>query len=161
MKKQLPLLLAAICALGLVGCQPTPTAAPAASGTYQVYDGYLTVKDNQLLVNDFLFIDQADTDWIDTLQLTEADMPNGYYIYDESEELLTFTLNEATRYNFFDTGALFVDEDAPNRQYTTTDLTQFLAKFDADNEGSLGKTPFEIQVLEDGRVISISEIFIN
>ena len=43
---------------------------------------------------------------------------------------------------------------------TTKDLSEFLKKFDLGN-GELGKTPFEIQVLEDGRVISIKEIFIN
>ena len=44
--------------------------------------------------------------------------------------------------------------------YTTQEVSEFLKKFDAGN-GELGKTPFEIQVLEDGRVISIREIFIN
>ena len=52
----------------------------------------------------------------------------------------------------------------PNGYYiydTTTNLNDFLEKFDIDGSGDLGKTPFRIQVLEDGRVISISEIFIN
>lgn len=44
--------------------------------------------------------------------------------------------------------------------YTTQEVSELLEKFDAEN-GELGKTPFEIQVLEDGRVISIREIFIN
>ena len=55
---------------------------------------------------------------------------------------------------------MFISEDSENRMYTTKDLSEFLKKFDLGN-GELGKTPFEIQVLEDGRVISIKEIFIN
>ena len=52
----------------------------------------------------------------------------------------------------------------PNGYYiydTTTNLNDFLKRFDMDGSGDLGKTPFRIQVLEDGRVLSISEIFIN
>ena len=44
---------------------------------------------------------------------------------------------------------------------TATNLNNFLERFDMDGSGDLGKTPFRIQVLEDGRVLSISEIFIN
>ena len=61
---------------------------------------------------------------------------------------------------FSDTGALFISEDNDSRMYTTQEVSEFLKKFDVGN-GELGKTPFEIQVLEDGRVISIREIFIN
>ena len=32
-------------------------------------------------------------------------MLNGYYIYNPSDEKLTFTLNDETRYDFYDTGA--------------------------------------------------------
>ena len=55
---------------------------------------------------------------------------------------------------------LFISEDNETRMYTTQEVSEFLKKFDAGN-GELGKTPFEIQALEDGRVISIREIFIN
>ena len=88
------------------------------------------------------------------------DMLNGYYIYNPSDEKLTFTLNDETRYDFYDTGALFISEDNETRMYTTQEVSELLKKFDAGN-GELGETPFEIQVLEDGRVISIREIFIN
>lgn len=130
------------------------------TGAYNVYEGYLTVKDNQLIVDEIKFIDLADKYWIDSLNLTEEDMTNGYYIYNPSDEKLTFTLNDETRYDFYDTGALFISEDNETRMYTTQEVSELLKKFDAGN-GELGKTPFEIQVLEDGRVISIREIFIN
>ena len=154
------LMLAIISSFGLIGCQ-TSSEEQSASGPYDLYEGYLIIDGEQLIINDFKFIDQADQYWIDTLGLTAEDMPNGYYIYDDSDELLTFTLSEETRYNFYDTGAKFLSEDNIDRLYTTDNLTEFLEKFDEDGDGDLGKTPFEVQVFEDGRVISISEIFIN
>lgn len=160
MKKWIGLLSMCMMVFGLVGCQSNPTAQNT-SGAYDFYEGYLKVDGDQLLVNDFEFIDLADQYWIRELQLTDEDMPNGYYIYDTSDEWLTFTLTDETRYNFYDTGALFVSEDDQDRLYTTTNLDDFLKKFAIDDEGNLSITPFEVQVLEDGRVLSISEIFVN
>ncbi len=160
MKKGAVLLMAIILLFNLVGCQSNQSKQTV-SGAYNLYEGYITVEDDKLLVNDFEFIDLADQYWIETLELTEEDMPNGYYIHDISDERLTFTLSEETRYNFYDTGAQFVSEDSESRMYTTTNLNDFLTKFGADGNGDFGKTPFEIQVLEDGQVLSISEIFVN
>ena len=159
MKKRISLLLGVLLLIGATGCGKEPQKQDM-TGAYNVYEGYLTVKDNQLIVDEIKFIDLADKYWIDSLNLTEEDMTNGYYIYNPSDTKLTFALNEETRYNFYDTGALFISEDSENRMYTTKDLSEFLKKFDLGN-AELGKTPFEIQVLEDGRVISIKEIFIN
>ena len=145
---------------GLAGCQSNPKEQNTA-GKYNLYEGYLTVNGDRLLVNDFKFIDLSDQYWIKTLELTTEDMPNGYYIYDTSDELLTFALNEETRYNFYDTEAMFIAETDKDRLYTTTSLDSFLQKFDTDGDGDLGKIPFEVHTFEDGRVISISEIFIN
>ncbi len=127
MKKQIGLLLGVLLLIGATGCGKEPQKQDM-TGAYNVFEGYLTVKDNQLIVDEIKFIDLADKYWIDSLNLTEEDMTNGYYIY--------------------------------NPMYTTQEVSELLKKFDAGN-GELGKTPFEIQVLEDGRVISIREIFIN
>nr|WP_288690322.1 hypothetical protein [uncultured Anaerotignum sp.] len=159
MKRCFSLILGMLLLTSAVGCQ-NDQQKQSVSGAYNVYEGYLTVKDNQLIVDDIKFVDLSDKYWIDSLNLTEEDMTNGYYIYNPSDEKLTFTLNDETRYDFYDTGALFISEDNETRMYTTQEVSKFLEKFDAGN-GELGKTPFEIQVLEDGRVISIREIFIN
>lgn len=131
------------------------------SGAYNVYEGYISIKDGQLLVNDFEFIDKADQYWIDKLGLTDEDMLDGYYIYDVSDELMSLSLSGKVRYNFYDVGAQFVPEDNADRLYTTTSLKEFLQKFAVDTDGNLLKTPFTIEAFEDGRVISISEIFIS
>ena len=80
------------------GCQNTEQQQTM-SGAYDIYEGYLTVNDNQLIVDDFKFIDLSDRYWIDSLELTEKDMPDGYYIYNPSDTKLTFALNEETRYD--------------------------------------------------------------
>lgn len=160
MKKATVLFVAIMFVCHLAGCQ-AKQLDQTTSGAYHLYEGYLAVNDDKLFVNDFKFIDLSDQYWIKNLELTSEDMPNGYYIYDTSDELLTFALSEGTRYNFYDTGAQFVSEDDEDRLYTTTSLDDFLAKFAVDSDGDLGKTPFEIQVLEDGQVLSISEIFVN
>ncbi|MBR4015783.1 MAG: hypothetical protein IKI88_06255 [Anaerotignum sp.] len=159
MKKCMSLMLGVSLLICAAGCQNTEQKQ-AMSGAYDIYEGYLTVNDNQLIVDDFKFIDLSDGYWIDSLELTEKNMPNGYYIYNPSDTKSTFALNEETRYNFYDTDALFISDDNESRMYTTKELSEFLKKFDLGN-GELGKTPFEIQVLEDGRVISIREIFVN
>ena len=159
MKKRISLLFGVLLLIGATGCEKEPQKQDM-TGAYNVNEGYLTVKDNQLIVDEIKFIDLADKYWIDSLNLTEEDMTNGYYIYNPSDEKLTFTLNDETRYDFYDTGALFISEANETRMSTTQEVSEFLKKFDVGN-GELGKTPFEIQVLEDGRVISIREIFIN
>lgn len=142
--------------LTLTGCQ---SAAPQAdAGVYELYEGYVTVDGDQLLVNDFEFIDLANTYWINKLGLTAEDMPDNYYIYDTSEELLVFTLDEQTRYNFYDMGNLFVEEDE-DKSYTTTDQQAFLQFLKPDDSGLPVRIPFEIQVL-NGRVLTITEILV-
>lgn len=160
MKKRISIPFLIVLLFGLVSCQNVQKEQ-SASGASDIYEGYLTIKGNQLFVNDFEFIDLSDRYWINQLELTTEDMPNGYYIYDVSDEWMTFSLNDETRYNFYDIEAQFVSEGDIDRLYTTTNLDDFLTKFDIDDNGDLGKIPFRIQVLEDGKVLSISEIFIN
>lgn len=160
MKKATSLFVTMMLLFYLTGCQDSQPEQ-ALSGACKTYDGYLSVDDGKLFVNDFEFIDMADQYWINTLGLTAEDMPNGYYIHDTSDDFLTFTLSDETRYTFYDTGAAFVPEDSQDRLYTTTSLNDFLSVFDSDGDGELSNTPFEIQVLEDGQAVSVSEIFIN
>ena len=140
----------------LTACQK---AAPQAdSGLYELYEGYVTVEGDTLVVDDFTFIDLADTYWIHKLGLTAEDMPDNYYIDDPTDERLYFTLDEQTRYNFYDTGNLFVTEDA-DKKYTTTKREEFLQFLKPKDPTTPVRIPFEIQVL-DGRVLTITEILV-
>ena len=153
--------LAVLAVCSLAGCQTEPPAAPSASEHRDWYEGYLALEEDELLVNDFQMVYAAEKDVMKVLELTEADMPNGFCIYDSSDEVLTFTLNDKTQYTFYDTGPLFVPEDSEDRLYTTADKAEFLQKFDEDGDGDLGRVPFVVKVSEDGQVISVNEIFVN
>ena len=137
MKKRIGLLLGVLLLIGATGCEKEPQKQDM-TGAYNVYEGYLTVKDNQLIVDEIKFIDLADKYWIDSLNLAEEDMTNGYYIYNPSDEKLTFTLNDETRYDFYDTGALFISEDNETRMYTTQEVSELLRNLMREME-SLGK----------------------
>ena len=73
MKKRIGLLLGVLLLIGATGCEQEPQKHDM-TGAYNVYEGYLTVKDNQLIVDEIKFIDLADKHWIDSLNLTEEDM---------------------------------------------------------------------------------------
>ena len=76
MKKAFCLLFGIFSVIGLAGCAESKQQQ-LTSGVYNMYDGYLKIEDNKLLVNDFKFIDRTEQYWIDNLGLTEADMPDG------------------------------------------------------------------------------------
>ncbi len=124
----------------------------------QTYSGYLFLEGNTLKIDDFEFITSKDTERIKELELTEEDMPNGYYIHNKSEDIKSFTLDEKTQYHFYDTGNLFVKEE-DDKRYSTTDLEQFELFLNGDDDIPL-HTPFEIEV-QGENVISIKEIFVN
>ena len=158
--KKMGMVFAAICICGLTACQ-SEQKTEVLSGAYDVYEGYLTIEEDQLKIDPFVFVDQTDGYWIRELHLTEMDMPNGYYIYDPSSETEVFPLSKDTRYYFYDTAAEFVPEENLDRLYMTTDLQVFLEAFAVDEQGTLSKTPFSVKVLEGGEVLSVSEIFVN
>lgn len=59
MKKRIGLLLGVLLLIGATGCGKEPQKQDM-TGAYNVYEGYLTVKDNQLIVDEIKFIDLAD-----------------------------------------------------------------------------------------------------
>ncbi len=57
----------------------------------ETYIGYIIfLKDTSLHFNPFAFITADETERVNALEITQADMPNGYYIYDEDDEILIF-----------------------------------------------------------------------
>ena len=57
------------------------------------------------------YITDEDTDRMRELNLTEGDMPDGYYIYNPDETTETLQLTKETNYTFIDWGRDFVDAD--------------------------------------------------
>ncbi|WP_151736888.1 hypothetical protein [Paenibacillus tengchongensis] len=145
--------LAIILSVFIVSC------SNESSAERQHYAGYIALEEDTLKVNDFEFIKSEDAERVKALGLTDKDMPNGYYIYDTSDEIKVFTVDSHTEYTFYDTGTLFVEDKDGNRIYTTTSKQEFMTFLYGDHEVPL-KSPFEI-VTQGEKVISIKEIFVN
>lgn len=58
------------------------------------------------------------------MNLTEDDMPDGYYIYNPDTETIVWKLDAQTVYTFIDWNGDFSDSEYPE-EYTTTDVQEF------------------------------------
>lgn len=124
----------------------------------QTITGYLFLEGNTLKVDEFEFITSADKERVKELKLSDADMPNGYYIHNESEDLTSYTLDESTQYIFYDTSNLFVKEE-DDKKYATTSRQEFELFLYRGKDVPL-HTPFRM-VVQGNKVISVTEIFVN
>lgn len=125
----------------------------------QTYIGYIiSLEDNSLNLNPFEFITANETERANELGLTQDDMPNGYYIYDEDDEILNFTLEENVEFHFYDTQNLFVSKD-DDKGYATDNISEFILFLYGDSD-TPRRSPFIITV-KDGKVVSIREKFVN
>ncbi|MGG0824252.1 hypothetical protein ABE099_15415 [Paenibacillus turicensis] len=123
----------------------------------KIYTGYLSLEGNKLLIDDFEFISSKDKARIKELGLNDMDMPNGYYIHNETDELKTFILDENTSYMFFDSQNLFVKEE-DDKKYTTKSLDEFKTYLNPGGNDP-NTIPFEIET-QGEKVISIKEIYV-
>lgn len=94
---------------------------------------------------------------IDELQLTDLDMPNGFYVYNPREDNLAMEVSEGTEYRFIDWNRQFkpLGED---RNYTTKDKEEF-HEYLKSYPDLAANIPFWIET-KDGYVISITEQYI-
>ncbi len=123
--------------------------------------GYLVIEDNLLYFDEVEIITMEDKDRIEDLKLKQnADMPNGYYIYNADKEKQTFELTNDTTYTFVDYNLLFVKNEDGDRLYTTTKKEEFILHLNKSYSDSppAQKVPFFLEV-KDGKVISITEKF--
>lgn len=154
MKKIIAMLLIFFISLGLVSCK----GASKEIGKNDLRIGYISLEDNTLYLDEFEWITSEDKERVKELGLSQQDMPNGYYIYNETEELVPFEINEKTVYNFFDVGNLFVLEDE-DKKYSTTNKEEFIEFLYRDGDKPI-KLPFWVEV-KDRFVKSITEEFVN
>lgn len=142
--------------MSLISCSQGDKGKSATES--HTYTGYISIEDDTLKIDDFEFITSEDEARIKELGLSQTDMPNGYYIHNESEEVKSFKIDKDTKYTFFDLGNLFVKEE-DDKKYTTTSKQDFIT-FLYGEKGTPSRIPFEIVALRD-TVISITEIFVN
>lgn len=123
----------------------------------KLYSGYISFNNETLALDEFEFITFEDKERMKELNLTDEYMPNGYYIYNESEELSYFEINNETEFTFFDLGNLFVKE-GDDKKYTTTDKEEF-RQFLYGSDDVPRRTPFWIKV-RGNTVLSVTEQFV-
>lgn len=116
----------------------------------------------QRMDGDRLYVDIAewitpeDTERVRELNLSEQDMPDGYYIYNPSRSQTILTLTDQTLYRFIDWGRDFVSSDDPKELLIeTTDKEKFVRYLGTYKDSTPGM-PFFIDV-ENGIVSMIEE----
>lgn len=123
--------------------------------------GFMVIEDNLLHLDEVEIITMEDKERIEELELKQnADMPNGYSIYNADEEKQTFEITNETAYTFVDYNLLFVKNADGDRLYTTTKKEEFILHLNKSYSDSppAQKVPFFVEV-KDGKVISITEKF--
>ena len=116
---------------------------PPLTGTYCAF--IKRIDGQELIIDPAEWITADDTDRMEELGLTEADMPDGYYIHNPSRSRVKLSLTKETSYHFIDWGRDFVRPDSlDERKIETSDPEQFqkyLASY-ADSEPGM---PFFIE----------------
>lgn len=113
------------------------------------------IRGNKIIVDVAEYISKEDTERIAELNLTDFDMPNGYYIHNAEIKSEEKTLTETSTYSFIDWKNDFV-EVGEDRRFDTTDKEDFI-KYLNSYENSQPKMPFFLDIV-DGKVIKITEI---
>lgn len=155
MKKIFTLLLVCILIFSLTACKETGNVGNDAEE--KLYIGYVSLDGNTLKLDEFEFLTQENPDRLEELGISVNDMPNGYYIYNESEEITSLTIDQNTEFTFFDTGNLFVSEE-DDKRYTTKDIEKFRTFLYGDDDIP-AIMPFWVKVQGD-KVISVEEQFV-
>lgn len=112
------------------------------------------MTESNITVDVIEFITDVDMDRINELNLTEEDMPDGYYIYNPSEKTFVWELNMQTVYTFIDWNGDFTGSKYPE-EYTTTDVKEF-KKYIESYDNAAPRMPFFFQV-ENGVVRIVLE----
>ncbi len=112
------------------------------------------VSTDSIMVDIVEYIDSTDTERIKELKLTEADMPDGYYLFNSDEEVTTWKCNAETVYTFIDWNGDFTGAEFPE-EYTTTDIEEF-EKYIKTYDNGEPKMPFFFTV-ENGYIKQIIE----
>ncbi len=124
------------------------------SPTFKDEDGKLYVAalfkemtENTITVDVIEFITDADTERIKELNLTENEMPDGYYIYNQDTETVTWNLDSQTVYRFIDWNGDFTGSGYPE-EYNTTDAQEFRKYIETYQDAAPGM-PFFFQIEND------------
>lgn len=151
MNKLIAVFTAVILGVSLSACGQQESSS---ADSYKNYCAYIQkIDENTIYVDEAEWITDEDEERVSELQLTDAEMPDGYYIYNPSNEVSTFELNDKTEYNFIDWGH---DFSADSDKYVrTTDKDTFIQYLNTYTD-SIPGMPFFFDI-DDGQVKSITE----
>lgn len=117
--------------------------------------GYLKeMTESSITVDVIEFITDDNEEMIKKLDLTEGDMPDGYYIYNPDKKNVVWELNMQTVYTFIDWNGDFTGSKYP-KEYTATDIQEFKKYIETYDNAAPGM-PFFFEV-EEGVVSLILE----
>jgi hypothetical protein len=116
--------------------------------------GYVSVEGDILKVDTVEWITDEDEERIKELGLTEEDLPDGYYILNESSDITSYKLNNETQYNFIDWNFDFVSK-GDDQNISTTNKEDFIKYLNTYSDKGANQ-PFFI-IIEKDVVKSITE----
>lgn len=159
MRKTVLLWIMAALTVGVTACGSAEKAEAVNESESEVksYCAYVVSLGTDTIEVDIAeYITDEDTDRMRELNLTEGDMPDGYYIYNPDETTETLQLTKETNYTFIDWGRDFVDADLyEDLLISTTSRELFLSYLKTYRDSRPGM-PFFLEV-EDETVKSILE----
>jgi hypothetical protein len=149
------ILLVIIIAISVIATgKKVPQSGEVSNPTFTDEDGKVYVAaflkemtENNLMVDVIEFITDDNEEKIRELNLTEDDMPDGYYIYNPDTETIVWKLDAQTVYTFIDWNGDFSDSEYPE-EYTTTDVQEF-KKYIETYENATPGMPFFFQIEDD------------
>lgn len=116
----------------------------------------INLEGDTVVVDPAEYITTDDTERMKELNLTEADMPSGYYIYNPDEATETFRLTPETVYSFIDWNRDFVDSDRFEDMNISTTTRAVFEKYLKTYKDSKPGMPFFFQI-KDGAVERVLE----
>lgn len=122
-----------------------------------LYIGHISIEKDTLYLDEVEWITDENQDKIKELELSQSEMPNGYYIYNPSTDKMKFKLGENTEYHFIALESLSFIKEGDDRNYSTTKKEEFLEFL---NHVKSDSVVFWIEI-KDGSVVNITEQFVN
>lgn len=122
-----------------------------------LYIGHISIEKDTLYLDEVEWITDENQDRIKELELSQSEMPNGYYIYNPSTDKMKFKLGENTEYHFIALESLSFIKEGDDRNYSTTKKEEFLEFL---NHVKSDSVVFWVEI-KDGSVVNITEQFVN
>lgn len=122
-----------------------------------LYIGHISIEKDTLYLDEVEWITDENQDRIKELELSQSEMPNGYYIYNPSTDKMKFKLDEDTEYHFIALESLSFIKEGDDRNYSTTKKEEFLEFL---NHVKSDSVVFWVEI-KDGSVVNITEQFVN